>query len=93
MTRLYARSIIGSLARGKKPQKRGKNVSLLSALSLKKVVASINLYGSVNGIIFEAFIANKLVPNLWEGAYVIMDNAKIHKGDNIRKLIEKVGQN
>ena len=91
MTRLYARSIIGSRARGKKPQKRGKNVSLLSALSLKKVVASINIYGSVNAIIFEAFIANKLVQNLWEGAYVIMDNAKINKGDNIRKLIEKTG--
>ncbi len=54
-------------------------------------MASINIYGSVNGIVFEAFIANKLVPNLWEGAYVIMDNAKIHKGDNIRKLIEQAG--
>ena len=37
-----------------------------------------NIYGAVNGVTFEAFIANKLLPNLWSGAYVVMDNAKIH---------------
>jgi len=91
MLRLYARAIVGRRARGKKPQKRGKNISLLTALSLEKVIASINIYGSVNAIVFEAFIANHLVPELWQGACVIMDNAKIHLGNNIRKLIEKAG--
>ena len=91
MTRLYARALKGKRARGKKPLNRGKNVSLLTALSLEKVVASSNIYGAVNGITFEAFIANQLVPNLWKNACVVMDNAKIHLGDNIRKLIEEAG--
>lgn len=91
MTRLYARAIKGKRARGKKPLNRGKNVSLLTALSLEKVVASSNIYGAVNGITFEAFIATKLVPNLWKNACVVMDNAKIHLGDNIRELIEEAG--
>lgn len=91
MLRIYARALKGRRARGRKPQKRGKNVSLLTALSLDKVIASSNIYGAVNGITFEAFIANKLVPNLWKGACVVMDNAKIHLGEEIRLLIESVG--
>ena len=91
MTRLYARAIIGQRARGIKPQKRGKNVSLLTALSLEKVVVSDNIYGAVDAVTFEAFIANKLVPKLWENACVVMDNAQIHLGKTIRELIEKAG--
>ncbi len=91
MSRIYARALRGHRARGSKPQKRGKNVSLLTALSLNKVVASSNIYGAVDGVTFEAFIANKLVPKLWKNACVVMDNAKIHLGKEIRKLIESVG--
>jgi hypothetical protein len=39
MLRLYARSLKGKRARGVKPQKRGKNISIISALSLEKVLA------------------------------------------------------
>ena len=66
MLRIYARALKGRRARGRKPQNRGKNVSLLTALFLNEVVASSNIYGAVNGITFEAFIANKLVPKLWK---------------------------
>lgn len=91
MVRLYARAIIGQRARGTKPQKRGKNVSLLTALSLKEVVVSHSIYGAVDAVTFEAFIANQLVPKLWKNATVVMDNAKIHLGETIRELIEKAG--
>ena len=91
MLRIYARALKGRRARGSKPQKRGKNVSLLTALSLNQVVESSNIYGAVNGITFEAFIANKLVPKLWSGACVVMDNASIHSGKEIRRLIESAG--
>ena len=62
MLRLYARAFKGKRARGKKTQKRGKNISIISALSLEKVLASSNIYGSVDGVTFEAFIVKKLVP-------------------------------
>ena len=41
------------------------------------MVTSRNIYGAVNGITFEAFILRELVPKLWQGACVVMDNAKI----------------
>ena len=91
MVRLYARALKGKRARGEKPQKRGRNISLISALSLRKLVASVNIYGAVDGVTFEAFVLNKLVPNLWENACVVMDNAKIHQGEMVREFIEKAG--
>ena len=91
MIRLYARSLKGERARGEKPQKRGKNVSMITALSLKGIVASSNIYGSVDGLTFEAFIVRKLIPNLWKGACLVLDNATIHLGEIIREEIEKVG--
>ena len=64
---------------------------LLSALSLEQVVASSNIYGSVDGVTFEAFIAKELVPKLWKDACVVMDNARIHLGDMVKELIEQAG--
>ncbi|NQE35987.1 hypothetical protein E5S67_03749 [Microcoleus sp. IPMA8] len=91
MVRLYARSLKGSRASGPKPNRRGPNVSILGAISVKKVLTSVNLVGSMDGITFEAFIIRKLVPVLWEGACVVMDNYGIHKGEEIEKAIKKAG--
>lgn len=91
LVRLYGRALKGERARGKKPQKRGENVSILTALSLEEVVTSRNIYGAVNSVTFEAFIAKDLVPELWKNACVVMDNAKFHQGEMIRELIEKAG--
>ncbi len=68
LVRLYARALRGQRARGTRPQKRGKNVSMIGARALSGIVASINLSGSIDKLTFEAFVIRKLVPNLWEGA-------------------------
>jgi hypothetical protein len=91
LTRLNARSAKGSRAHGKRPQKRGKNVSIIGAIGLKGVVASANIMGAVDGLTFEAFISQRLVPQLWEGACVIMDNCSIHLGKEIHELISQAG--
>ena len=54
-------------------------------------MASVNIYGAVDGVTFEAFVLNKLVLNLFENACVVMDNAKIHQGEMVREFIEKAG--
>lgn len=89
MLRLYARALIGKRARGKKPQKRGRNVSIITAISLDKVIASVNIYGAVDAITFEGFIVKELLPKVKEGDCIIMDNAKIHLGEMVRELIEQ----
>ncbi len=38
---------------------------MIGAIALKGVIVSANIYGSCDRITFEAFIINKLVPQLW----------------------------
>ncbi len=66
-------------------------MSIIGAISLKGVIAQCSLMGGTDAVTFEAFISQKLVPKLWKGACVIMDNYSIHKGEKIRSLIEGVG--
>ncbi len=67
LVRLYARAPRGQRARGSRPHQRGKNVSMIGAISLTEIVTSINLLGSTDGLTFEAFVLRKLVPKQWGG--------------------------
>jgi putative transposase len=49
------------------------------AVSLKEVLAVMTLNGLMDGNAFEVFIKECLVPNLWRGAVVVMDNLPAHK--------------
>jgi transposase len=40
---------------------------------------------------FEESVATMLVPALWIGAVVIMDNCSIHKGSEVERLIKEAG--
>jgi len=91
MARLYARALKGSISHGSKPNRRGRNVSILGATSVKKVLTSVNLVGSIDGITFEAFMIGKLVPVFGKGACVLIDNYGIHQGEEIEKALKKVG--
>ena len=91
LTRMYARSQCGLRAYGHKPSKRGQNVSIVGAVSLNGMVSSFNILGAYDSLTFEAFVIRHLVPKLWKGACVVMDNCTIHKGDVIRQAIEKMG--
>ena len=50
-----------------------------------------SILGTTDGLKFEAYISQKLVPQLRKGDYVIMDNCSIHKGGEIEELIEAAG--
>ena len=89
MVRLYARSLKGSRAQGPKPNKRGRNVSIIGSISVNEVLTLVNLIGTTDAITFEAFIIRKLVPQLWKGACVVMDNCTIHTEEEVEKAITK----
>jgi transposase len=91
MTRLFASSPKGERARGKRPSKRGQNISLIGAIGLKGLVTQVALLGSTDRLTFEAFISQKLGPKLWKGACVIMDNCSIYLGEDIEAWIKKAG--
>ena len=91
LTRTHARSPHGSRVYDFKPFYRGAKVTVIGAISLKQVLAVMTLNGSMNGNAFKVFVEKCLIPELWEGAVVVMDNASAHKVEEIESLIESVG--
>lgn len=51
----------------------------------------MTLNGPRYGTAFEVFIEHFLVPNLWDGAVVVMDNLPVHKLGTIEPLIQATG--
>lgn len=91
MTRLYARALRGQRATATKPNKRGKNTTMVAAIALKGVVTALSYTGGTDGLTFQTFVDKCLVPQLWEGACVVMDNFSSHKVEGIQSAIEAVG--
>ncbi|MDJ0553926.1 MAG: IS630 family transposase [Microcoleaceae cyanobacterium MO_207.B10] len=91
MTRVYGRGKVGERVVSNAPRNKGKNTSVLGALSLDGLIASMTVIGSTNKNVFETYIEQILVPQLWPGAIVLMDNLSVHKGSRIQELISSTG--
>ena len=91
LMRHCARSNKGNRVYELKPFYRGKKVTVIGAITMDKVLAVMTLDNSMDGNAFRVFIEKLLVPQLWKGAVVIMDNLFAHKIDEIRPIIEAVG--
>ncbi|CAA9558710.1 Transposase [uncultured Synechococcales cyanobacterium] len=91
MTRRYARSPKGTRAYGHCPQQRGSNVTLIGAIALQGMVGAMNFPGGTDALAFETYLTQVLLPNLWPGACVVMDNLPAHKVARVREIIEDVG--
>lgn len=91
MVRRYARARKGKRALGTQPCKRGKNVTIIGAIALKGLVAALTFEGGTTGLAFLTFVTEVLVPNLWKGACVIMDNFCSHKVSGIAEAIHQAG--
>jgi transposase len=91
LMRTHARSAPGARAYDFKPFYRGGKVSVIGAISWSKVLAVMTMDDSMNAAAFEVFITQCLIPTLWPGAVVVMDNLPAHKADVIVSLIEAVG--
>jgi transposase len=91
LTRLYARAPKGKRAKGSIPRNRGKNMTLISCLTLDGLGESLIIDGSANGELFEIYVEQILAPSLKSGQIVVMDNSSIHKGKKVREMIEARG--
>ncbi len=73
MVSFYGRAIKGKRAYDSKPQKRGKNVSIIGTMTLNQgFLTGFSFEGGTNGDTFLWFIENVLAPCLWAGAVVVM---------------------
>ena len=88
----YARSAKGQRAYAPKPKKKGKNLTTLGVITLTVGwLAGFSFEGAITGDVFLWFIEEVLVPHLWPGAVVVMDNLPAHKVEGVREAITAVG--
>ena len=92
MTRLYGRAPIGErLYDSEAPGHRGKNISLIGGMSIDGLIATFTIVGSVNTDVFLFYIQEILIPQLWVGAIIVMDNLPVHHASVVHEAIEAVG--
>jgi transposase len=92
MTRLYARAPRGKRAYGKVPRNRGKNTTLIAAITLEGAMGeSMTVEGATDSEAFEAYVEHFLAPSLCEGQVVVLDGLGAHRTQRIRELIEARG--
>ena len=91
MTPLYARAPRGQRAVDRTPRNYGHTYSLIAAMSLQGMEASMVLEGAVDQTAFLAYLRDFLLPTLRPGQLIIMDNLSVHKGTSVQLLIEAHG--
>ena len=91
MTRLRGRAPVGERLVAKVPYGHWNTTTLIAALAIDGVRCSTVVDGPVNADVFEAFVAQVLVPQLRSGDLVVMDNLSSHKRATTRQLIEAAG--
>lgn len=89
--RTHARALPGERAYDFKPFYRGSKVSVIGAITVSKVLAVMTIDDSMDAAAFQVYVSKCLVPQLWKGAVLVMDNLPAHKGKAIAPLIEAVG--
>jgi transposase len=91
LTPRYARSPKGERAYGKAPKNWGKNVTLISSISVEGMGPSMSIEGSSDTESFGLYMRNILAPTLKRGQIVLMDNLSVHTSKWVRELIEERG--
>ncbi len=92
MTRLRARAPRGERAYGKVPRNRGKNTTLIAAITLEGAMGeSMTIEGATDTLAFEASVEHFLAPTLKKGQVVVLDGLGAHRGERVRELIEARG--
>jgi transposase len=91
LTPLYAWAPRGQRAVAQAPRNRGKNTTLLAALTSEGILASMTIEGATNTEVFLTYLDQVLCPALRPGQTVVMDNLNVHKLAAVRERIEACG--
>ena len=91
MTRRYSRAPRGRRAYGTAPGSRGKNRTLIAALTLAGIGPGLLLDRPIDRAAFDAYVVDRLAPTLTAGQIVVADNLTVHYSDRATAAIEARG--
>ena len=94
MARRYGRSPRGQRATAKVPFGNWKRLSVLSALGIEGVLATMSIEDATDGAAFAAYLEQVLLPVLRErkpAAVLVMDNLRPHKTPEVQAVLDGSG--
>jgi transposase len=91
MTRLRGRCLGGKRIHEATPGGHWKILTILSAMSLRGLVATMTIEEPTDSDIFLAYVEQVLCPALEPGDVVVMDNLSSHKVQGVRQRIQLAG--
>jgi transposase len=91
LVRRYARAPGGRRAVGRVPAGHWTQLTILSALSVAGLGATMTVNAATDTDVFVAYVRRLLVPTLRAGQVVVLDNLSAHKAAAARRLLEGAG--
>jgi transposase len=91
MARMRGRALKGERLRAGIPHGHWKTTTFIGGLRHDGLGAPMVLDGPINGVSFQAYVDQVLVPTLSPGDVVIMDNLGSHKRPGVHAAIEAAG--
>ena len=91
MTKRYGRARRGQRIAEATPEGHWKILTLLGAMSVRGMVATMTVEAATDAEIFLAYLDHVLCPELRAGDVVVMDNLSSHKVEGVRQRIEQAG--
>jgi transposase len=91
MTRRYGRAPRGERAHDSAPRNYGAHTSVIGAMGLRGLVATLAVEGAVDAEVFNAYAERVLGPRLRPGDVVVLDNLTAHRASRIEEVAEARG--
>jgi transposase len=91
MTRRYGRAPRGERAHDTAPRNYGAHTSVIGAMGLRGLVATLAVEGAVDTLCFDAYAEKVLAPRLRPGDVVVLDNLTAHRASRIEEVAEARG--
>jgi len=91
MTRRYGRAPRGERAHDSAPRNYGAHTSVIGAMGLRGLVATLAVEGAVDTLCFDAYAEQVLAPRLRPGDVVVLDNLTAHRASRIEEVARSRG--
>jgi transposase len=86
MTRRYGRTPRGERVHDSAPRNYGRHTSVIGAMGLRGLVATLAVEGAVDTLCFDAYAERVLAPRLRPGDVVVLDNLGAHRAGRIEEV-------
>lgn len=91
MSRVYARAPKGERARVTEPVERGRNNSVITAIRLSGVCATMMIEEAVDGPVWDQYVEHFLLPEVQPGDLILWDQIGFHGSVRALKLLQAAG--